>query len=1634
VSICRIWWAADVLICLFPIICFIRQRRREIAQDSLLRFTLTKGGAGSILYVVIKNILRERTMKSVIKPFFDLRAVVAAISLLLIADGTKAQDSLFAPAVNYGVDYPTSIFSADVDNDSDFDLAVTNIYSDNVCILLNNGDGTFAAAGSYEVGDDPTCVFSADVDNDSDFDLAVTNPWSNNVSILLNNGDGTFAAAVNYGVGDSPWSVFSADLDNDSDFDLAVANSGDFPDFYGSVSILLNNGNGTFATAVNYGVGTLPKSVFSADFDGDSDFDLVVANYYSDNVCILLNNGDGTFVAAVNYGAGDRPGSVFSSDYDGDGDFDLAVANYGTYPNSGNVSILLNNGDGTFAAPLNFGVGVHPTSVFSADFDNDSDFDLAVANSYSNSVSILLNNGNGTFAAEVSYAVGYDPISVFSADFDNDSDFDLAVANYGAYPISGSVSVLLNRTNSPIIVSGVTPSTIGPSTFLCLEVSGYFPDTVSTIRLKNSDGVEINGTSIMKYGGTSRISALFNLSGQNPSTWDLIVTGFVAVDTLVNAVTLVSEGSLAPIYILEELTAWHHRLRDLSADASAITSENGVPFDSLLVSELYYRIPDTSKTVFFANTDTTQILNTVIVKGINQYEIAPDTDIVFYTNLLTQSGLTLYQYNGLNYFSPSEYLSQHYVNVLSYYGTGDSLTFVLEAVPKAPIGESERTELHINYGKGVVTKTIDDLEDTVQAVDEVFDVQDTAGVFLPFGLISTIYTPTDTFTTTTTISDVAVNAGIPDSVFWFDKAAIVTGPDSLLADTLAETPPARTVECAPDWSKWQEEGRYRPDPVLFLHGICSQPSVWNIAVGELDDHYNYDPDKIYLKRVDFDPKCGSVDGPGGWADQVRDSVNSMLDVFKPYPNQVILVGHSQGGLAAREYATNSDRYGDSYLKVSQIVTMVSPHLGSPLADWAEEYYSAHGVKRFLRTVRTVGMEDRFFFLMMVLDRCQKVGQPCLEDLRSNCSQNPFLQTLSSRNQHEDAIRYSAIWTGPTYNVMPDRIALPGPDDGIVPAFSQITVHDSPNECQSYGNWTGGKMVVPGLHMGYPTQMSVIAALKKLIDTLPRLRIVAPDPNEQCGSQPCSLKIELLGEYLPATTQLHVTITEASTNNTVFDLDTCFGPHPGWNQTDNDHLRGYYADSIPALCNATAGKYVIRAESINPGGHRYIHPDVEITLGVDLAVELWGGGLARAGFPKTYGVRYENIGCAAAEDVTVQISIPPEVSYVSSSPPGQVNGNVVSWQIGTVAAKGSGNLNVTVAIPVIGQGTPLSAQSDVSTSSEDFDQANNNSLDVETVVNSWDPNDKLVTPLGVGQQRWIAEGQRLRYTITFENADTATAEAVNIVVVDTLDPDLDWATLAIGPMSHSEKCEAVFDSATGVITWTCDSIMLPPNVTPPEGEGWFTYSISPYYLPHGSQLENAVFIKFDFNPWIMAPQDSVPVMHTIDEFPPESHIYALFDTSDAEVELLWTGRDDSLGLGSGVASYSIYVSLNGGPYEPWLVNTEDTTATFTGEYGQTYYFYSVAKDSVGNLEEAPSVPDAYTIITTYICGDINGDGNGPNVVDLTYLVDYLFRSGPPPPVMDAANVNGQGGVNVVDVTYLVDYLFRSGPPPDCQPMP
>jgi hypothetical protein len=204
---------------------------------------------------------------------------------------------------------------------------------------------SFSVATSYIVGTHPYAVAVGDFNGDGYQDLAVANLDSANISILLGNGDGTFQAAVTYIVGSYPTSVAVGDFNGDGHQDLAVTSSTSL----GPVSILLGNGDGTFSAATNFVAGGGPNGVAVGDFNGDGNQDLALtSDDPSSHVSILLGDGCGNFSDPTDFNTGGIfPDSIAVGDFNGDGYQDLAVAN----AFMGGVSILLGDGTGNFSAP-----------------------------------------------------------------------------------------------------------------------------------------------------------------------------------------------------------------------------------------------------------------------------------------------------------------------------------------------------------------------------------------------------------------------------------------------------------------------------------------------------------------------------------------------------------------------------------------------------------------------------------------------------------------------------------------------------------------------------------------------------------------------------------------------------------------------------------------------------------------------------------------------------------------------------------------------------------------------------------------------------------------------------------------------------------------------------------------------------------------------------------------------------------------------------------------------------------------------------------------------------------------------------------------------------------------------------------
>ncbi len=345
-----------------------------------------------------------------------------------------ASDGSFTVVSGPGLgEQPHYLTAGLLDHDAHLDLVVANQNSDNVSILLGNGDGTFRLLTNQPAGDGSLAPALGFFNADSNLDLAVGNYNANTVTVFLGNGDGTFQVTNTYAVGVQPHWITVADFNGDTLADLAVANYGG-----DTISILLGNGDGSFRTRVDYPAGDGPNTLAAGDINADGNIDLVAADSNGSNLSVLLGQGDGTFAPATTLAANDTPRAVVLADLNNDGRLDLAVANAG----DNTMCVMFGNGDGTFQPRVTYGAGTSDAyQILAADLNGDNRLDLAIGGYISGCVSVFLNQGDGSFQPVEKYAAGNRPLGLAAGDFNEDGRPDLAVGNYNG----NNLAVLLGN-------------------------------------------------------------------------------------------------------------------------------------------------------------------------------------------------------------------------------------------------------------------------------------------------------------------------------------------------------------------------------------------------------------------------------------------------------------------------------------------------------------------------------------------------------------------------------------------------------------------------------------------------------------------------------------------------------------------------------------------------------------------------------------------------------------------------------------------------------------------------------------------------------------------------------------------------------------------------------------------------------------------------------------------------------------------------------------------------------------------------------------------------------------------------------------------------------------------------------------
>jgi hypothetical protein len=368
-----------------------------------------------------------------------------------VPDGCDLRPSIgLSPALHFDVGWnPYGLVAADLNADGHMDAATANTSSHHVSVLLSDRSLTFRPARSYPIlasapgqsgAASPRAIVAADLDQDGSVDLAVANQGrysiselGGSISILWNQGNGTFFPGPYMPLVGIPVGVAMADLDGDSDVDLAAPH-----DVAGGVSILSNEGSRRFAPALELDVPT-PASLGIGDLEGDGDQDLVFPSRSNGVLCSVRNAGDGQFEApeTTPLSSSNLSGAFHIADLDGDDRVD-AMVGLGSY-----IHVYVNDGGGALALQEERLFAVQPIALDASDLDGDGDLD-AIASQSTGSILVRPNLGSGGFGPGAEFACGKHPLWIATADIDGREGHDVLVA-VGEHEDGGdTVAVMLN--------------------------------------------------------------------------------------------------------------------------------------------------------------------------------------------------------------------------------------------------------------------------------------------------------------------------------------------------------------------------------------------------------------------------------------------------------------------------------------------------------------------------------------------------------------------------------------------------------------------------------------------------------------------------------------------------------------------------------------------------------------------------------------------------------------------------------------------------------------------------------------------------------------------------------------------------------------------------------------------------------------------------------------------------------------------------------------------------------------------------------------------------------------------------------------------------------------------------------------
>lgn len=230
------------------------------------------------------------------------------------------------------------------------------------------------------------------------------------------------------------------------------------------------------------------------------------------------------------------------------------------------------------------------------------------------------------------------------------------------------------------------------------------------------------------------------------------------------------------------------------------------------------------------------------------------------------------------------------------------------------------------------------------------------------------------------------------------------------------------------------------------------------------------------------------------------------------------------------------------------------------------------------------------------------------------------------------------------------------------------------------------------------------------------------------------------------------------------------------------------------------------------------------------------------------ILYSNVG-NTTESGTIEYKFPVGMTFVSSSPsPTSISGNLLTYNVGSLAPGAHGNIYLTMRTPSsFALGSMKCDTAIILPVIGDVESFNNYSYVCDSVVASYDPNDKIPSPKGVGSDGEIDPATKeISYIVRFQNQGNW--RTYRIRVEDQIDPSFDISSLMIGEASHPFRL-VKHDQK---LIWYFDNIELTPkSVNIEKSQGYISYTLKlKSGLTEGTQIKNTAHIYFDNNPAII----------------------------------------------------------------------------------------------------------------------------------------------------------------------------------------